>query len=412
VRRSGEAERALDSVNVLTRRMTLLLAVTCAVTSSNIYLAQPMLALVARELHVSDGAVGIVPTATQVGYALGILLLVPLGDVRNRRGLILSMMAATTIALAAAALATSLAWLAVAGFAIGLLTPIPQLVLPLGVALAGGKRRGRVVGVLQAGLLVGLLASRAYAGALGQLLGWRDVYWCSVLMMIGVGLVLLRALPSAPASANAARYPALLGSLPTLLVSSRLVRGVCLSGLLIGLAFGAFWNTLSFVLQRDYGFGPAVVGLFGLVAAASAAASPMAGRLADRFGGRIGQLALVSTAIAGWLVLVLGPQWIGWFLIGTVLLDIGVWGNQVVNQAMLFSLDATHHSRLNTLYFFTRFLGIAAGSALGAQLWTAHGWGGVSLLGVIAATVALPIAALSAPRRAPRRIARSEPAHR
>ncbi|GAA0647993.1 MFS transporter [Kutzneria viridogrisea] len=383
---------------MLTARLTAVLAVTCAVTSSNIYLVQPVLEQVAADLHVSEGAAGTVPTATQLGYAAGILLLVPLGDIRNRRPLILAMMAATTLALVAAALAPSIGWLAGAGFAIGLLTPIPQLVLPLGVALAGGQRQGRVVGVLQGGLLVGLLASRAYSGALGELLGWRQVYWCSVAMMVVVGLVLLRALPSAPAKATGLSYAALLRTLPKLLLGNKVVLGVCVSGVLVGVAFGAFWNTLSFVLLREFGFGPAIVGLFGLVAAASAATSPMAGRFTDRFGGRRGQLLLIGTAILGWGVLAIGPSWVGWFLLGTVLLDIGVWGNQVVNQAVLFGLHSGDHSRLNTLYFFTRFLGIAAGSAVGAQLWSDWGWGAVSLLGVLAAVAALPIALAAAPR--------------
>ncbi|MFC0434765.1 MFS transporter [Kutzneria buriramensis] len=351
---------------MLTRRLTAVLAATCAVTSSNIYLIQPVLGQVAADLRIGDGEAGIVPTATQLGYAAGILLLVPLGDIRDRRPLILTMMAATTSALVAAALAPSVGWLAAAGFLIGLLTPIPQVVLPLGVALAGGERSGRVVGILQGGLLVGLLASRAYAGAIGQVLGWRAVYWCSVAMMVVVGLVLVRALPSVPAVA-AVRHSAVLRSLPGLL-GGRMVLGVCLAGVIVGVAFGAFWNTLSFVLLRDFGLGPAVVGLFGLVAAASALTSPLAGRVADRFGARVGQFALVGLVVLAWVALGFGEGWVGWFVVGTVLLDVGVWGNQVVNQAMLFGLEPGYHNRLNTVYFFTRFLGIAAGSAFGAQL--------------------------------------------
>ncbi|REH18162.1 putative MFS family arabinose efflux permease [Kutzneria buriramensis] len=377
-----------------------MLAATCAVTSSNIYLIQPVLGQVAADLRIGEGAAGIMPTATQLGYAGGILLLVPLGDIRNRRPLILAMMAATTLALAAAALAPSMGWLAAAGFAIGLLTPIPQIVLPLGVALAGGERSGHVVGILQGGLLVGLLASRAYAGAVGQIIGWRAVYWCSVAMMVIVGVMLLRMLPSAPPRARIG-YPALLRTLPKLLLGNKTVLGVCAASVVVGVAFGAFWNTLSFVLLHEFGLGPAVVGLFGLVAAASALTSPMAGRFTDRFGPRLGQLTLLILVLLGWTALAVGPHWIGWFVIGTVLLDIGVWGNQVVNQAVLFGLDAAHHNRLNTLYFFTRFLGIAAGSAFGAQLWEDGGWTAVSALGLLAAAVALPAAILVAPRREP-----------
>ncbi|QUQ68357.1 MFS transporter [Kutzneria sp. CA-103260] len=382
---------------MLTRRLTAVLAATCAVTASNLYLIQPVLGQVAADLRIGEGTAGIVPTTTQLGCAAGILLLVPLGDIRDRRPLILAMMAATTLALVGAAVAPSVGWLAAAGFLIGLFTAIPQVVLPLGVALNGGERSGHVVGILQGGLLVGLLASRAYAGAVGEALGWRAVYWCSMGMMIIVGLVLLRVLPSAPAR-SAIRYPDLLRSLPKLLLDNRSVLRVCAAGVFVGAAFGVFWNTLPFVLLHDFGLGPAVAGLFGLVAAASALTSPLAGRLTDRLGPRVGQLTLVSILLLGWAALAVGQEWLGWLVIGTVLLDIGVWGNQVVNQSVLFGLDASHHNRLNTLYFFTRYLGIAIGLACGSQLWVLGGWPAVATLGLVLSAIALPAAVLAAPR--------------
>ncbi len=382
---------------MLTRRLTAVLAVTCAVTASNLYLIQPVLGQVAADLRIGEGVAGIVPTTTQLGCAAGILLLVPLGDIRDRRPLILAMMAATTLALVGAAVAPSVGWLAAAGFLIGLFTAIPQIVLPLGVALNGGERSGHVVGILQGGLLVGLLASRAYAGAIGEALGWRAVYWCSVGVMVVVGLLLLWALPSAPAR-SAIGYPDLLRTLPKLLLSNRFVLRVCAAGVFVGAAFGTFWNTLPFLLLHDFGLGPAVAGLFGLVAAASALTSPLAGRLTDRLGPRVGQLALVSVLVLGWAALAIGPLWIGWLVIGTVLLDVGVWGNQVVNQSVLFGLDPDHHNRLNTLYFFTRYLGIAVGLALGSQLWVYGGWPAVATLGLSLAVIALPAAVLAAPR--------------
>ncbi|MFI9380469.1 MFS transporter [Kutzneria sp. NPDC052558] len=382
---------------MLTRRLTAVLAATCAVTASNLYLIQPVLGQVAAELRIGEGVAGIVPTTTQIGAAAGILLLVPLGDIRNRRPLILGMMAATTLALVGAALAPSVGWLAAAGFLIGLFTAVPQVVLPLGVALNGGERSGHVVGILQGGLLVGLLASRAYAGAVGEALGWRAVYWCSVAMMVVVTLVLLRMLPSAPARSSIS-YPDLLRTLPKLVLGNRIVLRVCAAGVVVGAAFGTFWNTLPFVLLHAFGLGPAVAGLFGLVAAASALTSPLAGRLTDRLGPRVGQLALVGVLVLGWAALAVGPLWIGWLVLGTVLLDIGVWGNQVVNQSVLFGLDPDHHNRLNTLYFFTRYLGIAVGLAAGSQLWVYGGWPAVATLGLGLAVVALPAAVLAAPR--------------
>ncbi|CAM5280755.1 MFS transporter [Streptomyces abikoensis] len=176
--KSGAADGTLG------RTLTIVLTLACAVTLSNIYIDQPVLTDMASSFGVSEGAMGSVPTATQFGYALGILLLVPLGDTRDRRKLILSLGTATTVALAAAALSPDLAVLTAVSFLLGALTPIPQIVVPLAVALTGGQAKGRVVGVLQGGLLVGLPASRAYAGALADLVGWRWVYGCSVALML------------------------------------------------------------------------------------------------------------------------------------------------------------------------------------------------------------------------------------
>ncbi|TVT62623.1 MFS transporter [Amycolatopsis rhizosphaerae] len=381
-----------------TRCITALLTVTCAVTSSNIYLLQPLLGQVAHDFGASQTDAGRCATLIQVGYAAGILLLVPLGDRVNRRPLILTMMTLTTIALVCVAVSPTITWLAVAATALGFLTPIPQVVLPLGVALAG-HQPGRIVGTLQAGLLVGLLASRSYAGLLGQFASWRLVYWCSAALMIFTTVALKAKLPSMPGADTALRYPALLRSLSVMLFGNVRVAGVCLSGALIGCAFGAFWNTLSFVLAGEFGFGPAVIGLFGLVAATSATTSPLAGRLADRWGVRRSQLMLICTVATGWIVLLINPHAVGSFVAGTVLLDVGVWGNQVVNQATLFQSDPAIHNRLNTLYFVTRFLGIAAGSALGIQLWSVAGWPAVATGGLLAALLALPIALFAAGTR-------------
>ncbi|MGW2601502.1 MFS transporter [Streptomyces klenkii] len=375
----------------LGRTLMIVLTLACAITSSNIYINQPVLTDMASSFGVSEGAMGAVPTATQYGYALGILLLVPLGDTRDRRKLILSLGAATTVALAAAALSPDLAVLTVVSFLLGALTPIPQIVVPLAVALTGGQAKGRVVGVLQGGLLVGLLASRAYAGALADLVGWRWVYGCSVVLMAMLLVLLFFALPKGITGSAAMPYSDLLKSLPKLFRGSPLVRRVCTSGALVGVSFGAFWTTLAFVLQDSYGYGPGIAGLFGLVAAASALGSPRAGRLADRKGGRYTQTVLLFVSLAGWAALAGGKEWLVLIVLGVILLDVGVWGNQVVNQAMLFKLDAGQHSRLNTLYFTTRFLGIATGSLIGSQIWNAGGWYAVTALGVGALLLAAPI---------------------
>lgn len=379
------------------RPPTALLAATSAVTAANVYLSQPLLGAAADSFGLAPDALGAVPTATQLGYAAGILLIVPAGDGHDRRRLILGLGAASALALAAAALAPSVGWLIVSGFALGLLSPVPQLITPLAVALAGraspGASAGRIVGAVQGGLLIGVLASRAYAGAVGQLVGWRAVYGCSCVLTLLLMCVLHRALPSVPA-ATTAGYRAALASLPRLFAAHRRVRVIIVSGGLVGVAFGAFWTALTFLLESAYGFGPTGIGLFGLVAAASALASPYAGRLADRFGSRSALFALVGLAVVGWLALLPGAYGLGWVVAGVVVLDVGVWGSQAVSQTALFALDPAAHSRLNTLWFTLRFLGIALGSLAGTLAWAAGGWPAVVLTGIVATLAGLAALAL------------------
>lgn len=376
------------------RNLILLLATTSAVTASNVYLSQPLLGTMAASLGAGPDLLGAVPTATQLGYAAGILLLVPAGDTHDRRRLILGLGAASACALAACALAPTVWLLVAASFAVGLLSPVPQLVTPLAVALAEerGTARGRVVGTVQGGLLVGVLASRAYAGGFAQLAGWRGVYACSCALTLLLVLVLWRALPYVPPR-GALAYRAALTSLPRL-AAHPLVWRVVLSGGLVGIAFGVFWTTLTFLLEGGYGYGSAQIGLFGLVAAVSALASPWAGRTADRLG-RGGALAvLVGLVVAGWLVLLPGGTHLWWLVAGVVVLDVGVWGSQAVNQTVLFTLDSALHNRLNTLYFTLRFLGIACGSLLGSLAWAGGGWSAVVATGVTFALAGLAVGVL------------------
>ncbi|MDH6114528.1 putative MFS family arabinose efflux permease [Kitasatospora sp. MAP12-15] len=383
----------------MNRRLTALLAATSAVTAANIYLSQPLLTAVAGSLHVGPQLLGAVPTATQLGYAAGIALLVPAGDSHDRRRLILWLCAASCLALAGAALACGAGVLVVASFAIGLLSPVPQLVVPLALALSmDGSRGGRTVGVLQGGLLLGVLTSRTYSGALAAAAGWRSVYWCSCVATLLLTLLLWRALPSAlpgvPRGAAGRSYHRTLASLPRLFAAHPLVRRVTLSGALVGVSFGAFWTALTFLLEQRYHYGSTGVGLFGLVAAAGALASPAAGRLADRLGPRGTPAVLIAIVLAGWAVLLPGGHRLGWLAAGTVLLDVGTWGNQVACQSALFTLDPAIHSRLNTCYFTLRFLGIAIGSTAGTLAWQHGGWRAVAGVGVTAGVAALLVAVL------------------
>jgi predicted MFS family arabinose efflux permease len=370
-----------------TRRTAALLAVTSAVTAANVYLNQPLLTVAALSLHTAPDLLGAVPTATQLGYAGGIALIVPAGDGRHRRRMILILCAGSVLALAACALAPTAGWLIAASFVLGLLSPVPQLVAPLAVALSDG-RRGRAVGTVQAGLLLGVLVARTYSGTLAQLCGWRGVYATSAVLTLLLTLVLIRALPSAGLSATA-RYHDTLASLPQLFAAHPLVRRVTLSGALVGVSFGAFWTALAFLLQQHYHADSATVGLFGLVAAAGALVSPAVGRLTDRLGGRGAMAALIAVVLVGWALLLPGGSRPGLLIAGVLILDVGTWGNQVTCQTTLFAFDQAAHSRLNALYFTLRFLGIATGSLAGSLAWSHGGWPTVAAVGATAATASL-----------------------
>ncbi|MEE1742809.1 MFS transporter [Streptomyces sp. BE147] len=405
-RTETETDPGSGTAPLRTRGLTALLACTSAVTAANVYVNQPLLADAADSLGVPPDVLGSVPTATQLGYAAGILLLVPAGDSHDRRRLILGLGTASVLALAACAASPTVWCLVVSSFVLGLLSPVPQLVTPFAVALAGrqggaGAGRGTLVGTVQAGLLVGVLAARAYSGALAELFGWRAVYGCSAALTLLLMAVLRRALPRVPPAAGTPAYRATLTSLPKLFAADRLVRSITLSGALVGISFGAFWTALTFLLERAYGFGPTGIGLFGLVAAASALGSPYAGRLADRLGHRLSLGLLIGLVVGGWLLLAPGGDGLLWLIAGVVVLDVGVWGSQAVCQTALFTRDPAVHSRLNTLYFTLRFLGIAVGSLLGTLAWAGGGWAGVVALGTGAAVCGLLVAVV--PSRAAER---------
>ncbi|WP_437562084.1 MFS transporter [Sorangium sp. So ce542] len=373
----------------LRRGLVWLMAAVSGATVANLYYNQPLLGDIARELGGAGGALGLVPTMTQVGYAAGMLLLVPLGDSHERRRLIVVMAALASLALCGAALAPDLPWLIAASFAVGITSVVPQLILPFAAQLAPDEQRGRVVGMVMSGLLIGILLSRTVAGVVGTHLGWRAMFWAAAGLMIALGPVLRVALPAQPPAA-AMSYPELLRSLGRLARSEPALRLHSALGALSFGAFSAFWATLALYLQSmPERHGPQVAGFFGLVGVAGAAAAPLVGRYADVRGDRrINALAL-GVLLASFGVLWLLGGWLWGIALGVVLLDLGAQANQISNQARVYALRPEARSRMNTIYMTTYFVGGAAGAWLGTAAWTRWGW-----LGVCAAGGAMSAAAL------------------
>jgi predicted MFS family arabinose efflux permease len=319
-----------------------------------------------------------VATLTQAGYAVGLLLFVPLGDTVERRRLIMLLLGAVALSLAAAAASTTVGMLVAASFAIGVTTVVPQLILPFAAGMSAPAVRGRVVGQVVSGLLVGILAGRVVAGAVAQYAGWRSMFWLASIAMLLLAAALRWTLPLAPASTSGLSYGALLRSLGTIVRDEPVIRDAALLGALTFASFSAFWTTLIFRLgQAPLHYGSAMAGAFGLIGLVGAVVAPLAGRMADKRSPRrtVGVGLVVN--VAAWIVMLLAGHTLIGLAVGVILLDAGTQFAQVSNQARVYALPAERHGRLNTIYMTCYFIGGSAGSAAATLAWGAWGWAGV-----------------------------------
>ena len=384
---AGQEQR----VATIDKKLVWVLAVACALSVANAYYSQPLLADIARSFAVADGVVGFLATLTQLGFALGLLLLVPLGDAVERRHLVTLSLLAVTIALIATALAPSIGFLAVASFAVGLTTVVPQIIVPFAASLAAPHERGKVVGTVMSGLLIGILLARTVSGYIGAQFGWRAMYWIAAALMFLLAIVLRRMLPREQPSTSIS-YPQLLRSLWGLLRTEPTIREVSLFGAMAFGAFSIFWVTLSFYLQTPpYHYGSTVAGLFGLVGVVGALTASWVGKLSDRMSARTITGVMLICALLAFIAFWLAGQWLWGLIIGVILLDLGTQGAHISNQARVYSLRPEASSRLNTLYMVIYFLGGSLGSSLGAYGWSVARWNGVCFVGVVMLLVALMV---------------------
>lgn len=380
----------------LSRRMVALIAIGCGVSVANNYYNQPLLREMARGVGAPELWGGYLPALTQAGFALGLFLLVPLGDLFERRGLVVIMLGLAAAMLIGVAVSPTFPALAAASFATGLAGIAPQLLVPFAAHLAPAADRGRVVGAVMGGLLTGVLLARTLSGFVGQLLGWRAVYWLAAALTVGLLLVLRAALPESRPAARL-RYRDLMRSMAGLIREEPALRQSCLFGAATFGSFGAFWSTLAFLLAGPpFGYGSEVVGLFGVV---GVAAAPLVGRAGDRGDPR--RMVALGAAITA---LSFAVSWLGghslWALAaGVVLMDLGVQVAHVSNQTRVYGLRPDARNRLNSVYMVAYFIGGGVGSSLGAAAWTAAGWRGVCAVGFLLPALALAASALSEPGR-------------
>ena len=375
-----------------------LMTVATGLAVAGNYYAQPLLPEISRELGISAASAGSIITTAQLGYALGLLLIVPLGDMLERRRLIIVMMLLASGGLLISATAASISQLLLGTAIAGLCSVVAQILLPLGASLAREAERGRVVGTIMSGLLTGILLARTVAGSLADLGGWHTVYWCGTVGMLLMTLVLARQLPRTPATAGL-RYRQLLQSVLRLFVEEPSLR---LRGLLGAMSFATFsvmWTSIAFLLSAPpFGFSNSTIGLFGLAGAAGAVSANIVGRLSDKGHGAMASRLSLGLMLLAWLPLALAPHSITALLLGILLLDLGVAGCHVSNQGAIYRIRPEARNRLTSAYMTSYFIGGAVGSLASAWAYGHWGWTGVVMVGAACSLTGVCAWAFSGPR--------------
>lgn len=372
-----------------------LLATAAGLAVASIYYSQPLLGLWAEDLHASTAVLGLVPTLTQLGYALGILLLAPLGDRHDRRHLIAVKAMALAAALLGCGLATGVGALLAASLVVGVAATMAQDIVPSAAAMAPDAQRGRIVGTVMTGLLLGILLSRVASGLVAEHFGWRTVYLLAAVAVAAIGITCWRRLPRlAPTSSLS--HGELLASMARLWRRQAQLRRAAWAQGLLSVAFSAFWSTLAVMLLQRYQMGSASAGAFGLAGAAGALAAPWAGRLADRRGpawvARAG-CALTALCFAAMALELCLPAaaWLPLLVLTTIGFDLGVQASLVAHQTQIYSLEPDARSRLNAVLLTAMFIGMAGGSAIGSLVLAHAGWLAVVGLCTLASAAALVV---------------------
>ncbi|WP_160106494.1 MFS transporter [Pseudomonas izuensis] len=377
-----------------------MMAIIAGAVITNIYCTQPILPLIASDLGLDLTTVDLVAGAALLGFATGLALLLPMGDRFDRRKLVLGQIALAFCFAIAAAVSPSVGTLIAASFGLGIVSCVPQQLVPFAAVMSKPSERGRNVGTVVSGIMVGILLGRTIAGVVGETLGWRAVYGVEAAFMIPVWFAAAALLPQGVPSTNLS-YPRLLASLWPLMRDNAPIRQSMIVQALLWACFNAFWVNLAALLAHGpWQLNSAWAGGFGIIGAAGALAASLGGRATDRLGSRSVIGASIGIVTLAYLLLSGAQTSMALLVLGVIVLDIGVQSGLVSNQTRAFAVDPKAQGRINSLYMTATFFGGAVGAAVSGWLMTRYGWSGIVVFGVVLGLIALAIHWIGAPRQA------------
>ena len=373
----------------LSPALILLMSVATGLAVASNYYAQPLLDTIARAFDLSASSAGFIVTAAQLGYAAGLLFLVPLGDMFERRMLIVSMTLLAAGGMLIPASSQSLTMMIIGTALTGLFSVVAQILVPLAATLASPEKRGKVVGTIMSGLLLGILLARTVAGLLASLGGWRTVYWVASVLMVIMALALWRGLPKVKQE-NHLNYPQLLASVFSLFTRDKLLRTRAILGCLTFANFSILWTSMAFLLAAPpFNYSEGVIGLFGLAGAAGALGARPAGGLADKGKSHMTTSAGLVLLLLSWAAIWYGHVSVLALIVGILVLDLTMQGVHITNQTVIYRVKPDARNRLTAGYMTSYFIGGAAGSLISASAWQHAGWTGVCAIGAIVAAINL-----------------------
>jgi predicted MFS family arabinose efflux permease len=374
-----------------------IMTIATGLVVANLYYNQPLLEDIARTFHTTRAKAGQVSVLTQIGYASGLFFLAPLADMVRRKRLMIIVFAFIILSLLLTALAPTISVLIFASFLIGATSMIPQILVPMAAHLAKPNERGKKIGVIMSGLLIGILLSRTFSGYIGEYFGWRAVYYIAagimLLMWLMVGLFLPEVEPDYKGT-----YKQLMTSLAHLVKHEPKLRLAALRGALCFACFSAFWTTIVFLLKQNFNMGSSVAGEFGLVGAFGAIAAGLMGRLSDKMDAyKLSGFTLLLILIS-FIIFIFSAHSIAGLIIGVIIMDMGVQATHISNQSIIFALKPEARNRINTIYMVTYFIGGSVGTFFATQLWKNYQWNGVCITGITISIITLIIHFLNHPK--------------